>query len=85
MNDSTQPNDEGNDVNRGSGPDQHPGPNGRASAPNTAGGKIPVPEVEGSGSKYASNATFGMGAAIRIFTPVTLGKSKCPSGNFPSR
>jgi hypothetical protein len=76
MSDSTQPNDEANDVNRASGPDQHPGPNGRAPAPNTAGGKIPDPEVEGSGSKYASNATFGMGAAIRIFTPVTLGKSK---------
>ena len=63
----------GNDAPGGS---PHHGANGQTPAPNTAGGRIPDPDVEGSGSKYASNATFGMGGASGYSTPVTLGKSK---------
>src|SRR3954447_5130837 len=37
---------------------------------------IPDPDVEGSGSKYAARGAFGLGVAIRAYTPVTLGKSK---------
>jgi hypothetical protein len=45
--------------------------------PRTAGAvPIPDPDVEGSGSKYAARGTFGLGAAVRAYTPVTLGKSK---------
>ncbi len=73
---STSTNSEPSKGNDAPGGSPHHGANGQAPAPNTSEGKIPDPNVEGSGSKYASNAAFGMGAAIRIFTPVTLGKSK---------
>jgi hypothetical protein len=40
------------------------------------GAAIPDPAVAGTGSKYASRGTFGIGPAVRIYTPVTLGKSR---------
>lgn len=49
---------------------QDPRPNG------SNGSVIPDPDVEGSGSKYASRGAFGAGPAIRVHTPVSLGKSK---------
>jgi hypothetical protein len=37
---------------------------------------ISDPDLAGNGSKYASRGSFGIGPAVRAFTPVTLGKSK---------
>jgi hypothetical protein len=37
---------------------------------------IPLPDTTGTGSKYATRAAFGIGAAVRAFTPVKLGKSR---------
>jgi hypothetical protein len=39
-------------------------------------GTILDPDINGSGSKYAARGTFGLGPAVRVYTPVTIGKSK---------
>jgi hypothetical protein len=44
--------------------------------PKPNGGMISDPDLAGNGSKYASRGSFGLGAAVRAFTPVTLGKSR---------